>query len=271
MISQSVSASIALKNPGKGIFWKEWAVLTIAGMLATFAVLPAQWPMILQTARETHQNLLQVLGLQLVSAPFQAGIIVGFGLWLAQRAGLGAPILKAWLQGVQVRARLKSILLPSVLAGVIGALVIAAANQWLFLPLMPGFSSPISQVRDWQGILASFYGGIGEELVTRLFALSLFAWVFGRFSHTAEKYPSSMALWAAIVLSAVIFSLGHLPATALAAKITPLIILRSMVLNGGLGMLYGYYYWKHGLESAMLAHFSSDIVLHFLIPLLFLH
>ncbi len=30
-------------------------------------------------------------------------------------------------------------------------------------------------------------------------------------------------------------------------------------------------YWKRGLESAMLAHFSSDIVLHFLIPLLFLH
>ncbi len=107
-------------------------------------------------------------------------------------------------------------------------------------------------------------------MVTRLFALSLFAWVFGRFSHTTEKLPSNIALWAAIILSAVIFSLGHLPATALATKITPLIILRSLVLNGGLGMLYGYYYWKRGLESAMLAHFSSDIVLHFLIPLLFL-
>jgi hypothetical protein len=33
-------------------------------------------------------------------------------------------------------------------------------------------------------------------------------------------------------------------------------------LNGVLGVAFGRLYWKKGLESAMIAHFSADIVLH---------
>jgi hypothetical protein len=39
-------------------------------------------------------------------------------------------------------------------------------------------------------------------------------------------------------------------------------------LNGLLGVGFGWLYWKYGLESAMLGHFSADIVLHVLPPLL---
>ena len=46
------------------------------------------------------------------------------------------------------------------------------------------------------------------------------------------------------------------------APLTTLIIIRAVVLNGLLGLAFGYLYWKRGLESAMVAHFSADLLLH---------
>jgi membrane protease YdiL (CAAX protease family) len=36
-------------------------------------------------------------------------------------------------------------------------------------------------------------------------------------------------------------------------------------LNGLAGLAFGYLYWTRGLESAMLAHFTADLVLHVLL------
>jgi membrane protease YdiL (CAAX protease family) len=38
-------------------------------------------------------------------------------------------------------------------------------------------------------------------------------------------------------------------------------------LNGLAGVAFGWLYWKRGLESAIVAHFSADIILHVLLAL----
>jgi len=38
-------------------------------------------------------------------------------------------------------------------------------------------------------------------------------------------------------------------------------------LNGLGGLAFGWLYWKQRLESVMMAHFSADIVLHVITPL----
>ena len=45
-------------------------------------------------------------------------------------------------------------------------------------------------------------------------------------------------------------------------------VLRTLLLNGIAGIAFGWLYWKRGIEMAMLAHFSADIVLHVVTPLL---
>ena len=101
----------------------------------------------------------------------------------------------------------------------------------------------------------------------RLFVMSLLVWL-GRFlSKTPEGKPTSVVFWIANILAAVLFGLGHLPATALLIPLTPLVVTRAIVLNGLLGVVFGWLYWKRGLESAMLSHFSADIVLHVLLAL----
>jgi membrane protease YdiL (CAAX protease family) len=42
---------------------------------------------------------------------------------------------------------------------------------------------------------------------------------------------------------------------------------RTIALNAVGGLVFGWLYWKRGIEMAMLGHFSADIVLHVLAPL----
>jgi hypothetical protein len=79
--------------------------------------------------------------------------------------------------------------------------------------------------------------------------------------------PSVPVLWVATILAAALFGLGHLPMTSMMVPLTPLIIVRAFVLNGLLGVGFGYLYWTRGLESAMLAHLSADLLLHVLLAL----
>jgi len=124
-----------------------------------------------------------------------------------------------------------------------------------------------SQPEAWKGFLASFYGGIGEEIQLRLLIMSLIAWLASFISKTADNKPTNGVYWIANIMAAVLFGLGHLPTTALLVPLTPLIVTRAIILNGLGGVIFGYLYWKRGLESAMVAHFSADIVLHVLLAL----
>ena len=76
-------------------------------------------------------------------------------------------------------------------------------------------------------------------------------------------------LWIATLLAAVLFGIGHLPGTAaIGLSLDSLVITRALVLNGLGGVVFGWLYWTRGLESAILAHFSADVVLHAVVPLI---
>jgi len=97
--------------------------------------------------------------------------------------------------------------------------------------------------------------------------MSVLAWLGKFISHTPDGRPTTAILWIANVLAAVLFGLGHLPATSALLPLTPLFVTRAIVLNGLLGVAFGYLYMTRGLESAMISHFSADIVLHVLLAL----
>ena len=97
--------------------------------------------------------------------------------------------------------------------------------------------------------------------------MSLIAWLGSFISKTVEGKPTGVIFWIANILAAVVFGIAHLPAMALIIPLTPLVITRTILLNGVGGVIFGWLYWKRGLESAMVAHFSADIVLHVLLAL----
>jgi membrane protease YdiL (CAAX protease family) len=248
--------------------WKEFFILVAAGLFGVVASLPTAWSTIMETAANANAPVQLLLGGQIVQSAIWMVLAVGIGLLLSKKTGLGAPILEGYINREAVGAKLRSHILPSISLGVLGAIAAKALDAYFFIPNMPGFSSVISQVSGWKGFLASFYGGITEEILSRLFFLTLLAWILGRFIRSKNQQPSKSAMWIAILASAAIFGLGHLPATLMNNQFSPMILARAIILNGIPGTIFGYLYWKRGLEFSMMAHFSADLVVHVIYPLL---
>lgn len=68
-------------------------------------------------------------------------------------------------------------------------------------------------------------------------------------------------MWTAIVVSAVLFGVGHIPALAQAVSLTPALVARTVLLNAVAGFLFGWLYWRRSLEVAMVAHASFHVPL----------
>ncbi len=257
--------------------WKIFWILLGAATLGLLAIIP--YSLALQAGGPQPAQLplpLPVLAaIQIAQQIVMFGIAISLGLLLAGRIGLGLPILAARLKGEKVAEQVRAMLPISLVLGVAAALLIIALDVFVFQPLLKAqlgsqaLSNSLRTARPaaWKGFLASFYGGIDEEILLRLFLMSLLAWL-GRFlGRTSEGRPTTTILWVANVLAAILFGLGHLPATSLIFPLTPLVIVRAVVLNGLAGMAFGYLYFKHGLESAMLSHFTGDLILHVLFAL----
>jgi membrane protease YdiL (CAAX protease family) len=113
--------------------------------------------------------------------------------------------------------------------------------------------------------LACAYGGLDEEILMRLFLLSVLLWVLTKIFRAS---PRNMILfWSANLLAALVFGAGHLPAAAsLHILLTPSLVVTVIGLNAFVALGFGYLYWSRGLEAAMLAHFTADLVLHVVGP-----
>jgi membrane protease YdiL (CAAX protease family) len=96
--------------------------------------------------------------------------------------------------------------------------------------------------------------------------MTLLVWVGARLTGTAVPRP--LVVWAAIAITALLFGAGHLPTAAALLPLSPLVIARALLFNGLGGMVFGWLYWKRSLVAAMIAHFSADIVLHVLVPVI---
>lgn len=249
--------------------WKVYGVLVAGGFVGALLLMP--YVVALNPAALTRLSIPVPLALALsvLQTMVLVALVGGLGLWMATRVGLGAPRLEEWLSGDRAGAlaRLRPALLPAVIAGVVGAVVVLLLDVLVFQPQMAGaLSGAAGSPNYWQGLLASFYGGIDEEILLRLGMMTFLVWLASWVSRRRPMSPS--IYWTGNVLAALLFGAGHLPTAAALTTLTPVLIIRTVLLNGLLGIVYGYFYWKHGLVSGMVSHFSSDLILHVLTPLL---
>ena len=245
-----------------GINWKLFFILLIASVIATVLVLPYTFSL---SPALAHVFTPVVFVAQIVQSAIEFSVAIFIGLFLAKRVGFGLPVLEGWLEGKEVGAYLKSILGISIVLGVF-AVVLLVLSSLLYAPVPALIHSAGTSIPLWEGFLASFYGGIGEEILFRLFVMTLLVWIVFKIKETADGKPTTIGTWLAIIISAVLFGLGHLPVASTVATVTPLTVAEAVVNNGIVGIICGWLYWKKGLESAMIAHFSADIGLHVIIP-----
>ncbi|GAA0506084.1 CAAX protease self-immunity [Halorubrum aquaticum] len=116
------------------------------------------------------------------------------------------------------------------------------------------------------------YGGVTEEILLRWGLMAPIAFVLWRVraavgdgtgagAGAGAETPSETTTWVAIVASAVVFGLGHLPALASSFGLTTALVVRTVLLNAIVGVALGWLFWRRSLETAMVAHAAFHVAL----------
>jgi len=177
------------------------------------------------------------------------------GLVLARRLGLGAPLLEAWAERRPVDVR-RTLAPPALWGALVGGALLGFFE--LFSESLDKlFPQAVTSPPWWAGALGAISAGIGEEAMLRLFLLSALA------VPLTLLLPRTSALWTANVLAALAFGALHFfNVVALGMPFTPLLVTLVLVLNGGVGVLWGWIYTTRGIEAAIVSHIACDLILH---------
>jgi membrane protease YdiL (CAAX protease family) len=98
--------------------------------------------------------------------------------------------------------------------------------------------------------------------------MTALVWLAWRFLQHRRGAPRVGYVWLAIAVSAVLFGAGHLPAaSALVGALDMNVVAFVMGANAVFGLLFGYLFWRFGLESAMIAHALAHVVNYLARPL----
>ena len=248
------------------INWKSFIVLLSLSLISVACVFPYILTIQGEVLAKIGQPIWLIFIAQLIQCLILFSIAIFFGLWFTKKINFKLPLIEAILEKRNYRQVLKNILGPSIIIGAITAVIIYASDI-LFTLQGAVISTHQSYAPIWQKLLAALYGGTTEEILMRLFLMTFFIWLGTKLFR--QNQPTRMVIIISIFLAAIIFGLGHLPITASLTKIDSLVVSRAIVLNGIGGIVFGWLFWKKGLESAMIAHFTADIFLLSILPLLF--
>lgn len=249
----------------KAINWKIFFILLGIGLISTMCVFPYIMSVQGELLQQIGQPIWIIFVAQFAQSLILYSIAIFFGLFFTKKIGFQLPLLEALAEKSDHKGILKNILGSSILLGAGTAVTIYIIDA-LFTMGGVVISTHQNYAPIWQKLLAAFYGGSVEEILLRLFLMTFFIWLIARIFK--QDQPTRANIITSIFLAAIIFGLGHLPITASLTEITPLVIGRAIVLNGIGGIVFGWLFWKKGFESAMIAHFTADIFLLTILPLL---
>lgn len=243
----------------------DFLLFWIAASIGAIAVMPYQFKMLKGRIEEDARNnpkkkIPPTSVLKLISI-LQSVVLLGvasfIGTLLAPKVDLNWWIINSFISGTSIPYHVPTIVLVGIILGALAALVIIGLDV-VFSKKMPKVDSPEEPTKG-QALLASFYGGISEEVLTRLFLMTLFVYLASLLG------LGSISYWIGIILAALLFGVGHLPAALSLFGKTPFVIFRTILLNTIPGVIFGFLYWKYGIEIAMISHFTGDIVLHVIV------
>ena len=244
-------------------YWKTLLFFGVIGLVGGFFVglyvlesYPAeiQQQLIAEVEKAGISGISVDILLAIVTAMQSLGygvILGGVGIYLAKQIGL-------WKDEKTIT---KEPLIAALIIAFIGGLV-------LILPDILWFGKQLQAIMDTYAakptipyLLATVtYGAVIEEVLLRLFAMSLVAFILHKIFGKKEGKPSATLLMVANIVAAALFAVGHLPTNFALFGSSFLVVFRCLLLNGVFGLAFGWLYRKYGLRYAMIAHGGCHIV-----------
>lgn len=228
-----------------------WSAGTLGAVAVTVGLLPRL---------SATMPLPGPLWLMMLAGVFQSALLVALAVWggtaLAPAVGLHAPAFEAAATHSAIIPALKPQLLPGFIAGVLGGLLLFAS-----LRLSPAAIAAVQGQFNPPLYARVLYGGITEEVLLRWGLMTAFTWLAWRFFQGKRGAVRPGLTWLALAVSALLFAVGHLPAAAyFIGALTGPVVFFVIGLNTTFGLLFGWLFWRRGLESAMVAHAVTHLV-----------
>ncbi len=240
---------------------KPSILLFSLGFLGIASIVPLI-PQIL--ALQSAELPLSIEMIQIISVA-QSSVLLLLMIWLgsvfSKKVGLSAPVIFALARSESAYNELKPQIIPALIGGIAGGIFIL-----LFLGALSSYlpteflSAGEKLILPWYTKM--LYGGITEELLMRWGLMSFLVWGVYRLTQKNGSEILDHNYIIAIVASALIFGLGHLPvAFSLSPEVTAPLVAYIILGNAAFGFIAGYLYWKRGLECAIGAHMIAHITM----------
>jgi hypothetical protein len=180
-------------------------------------------------------------------------LMAALGLWAAPKVGLDAPVVRAWAEGRSLWPALQPQLVPAVLGGLAVAAVLVAFASYLqtqpaAAPLLTPRNAAAHAAALWR-LRRGADAALGHPVALRVAG----SWRAGGARRTG---PVLVRIWAGLTVAALLFAVvGHLPTAHMLLPDPPAWLTGLIVATNALpGLLFGWLFWRRGLEAAMGAH-----------------
>lgn len=227
-------------------------IVIVAGIFSARYSIKLIDPALLHQAIEQIGSETVLIAVTAAQTVLYAAVCGFFGYILSDRIGLMRPL----------RIERKPLLITLIVSVVFGA--VFSLDAWTFGKWVPEIGASYIAAGTFDAdiwIASILYGGVIEEVMMRLFLMSLVAFLLWKlFFRKKETVPTGVLI-TANAAAAVLFATGHLPSTAVTfGMLTPLLLLRCFLLNGAFGLLFGRLYRTYGIQYAVLCHALLHIV-----------
>ncbi|MFT5194421.1 MAG: membrane protease YdiL (CAAX protease family) [Cellvibrionaceae bacterium] len=240
---------------------KSNTILFLLGFIGVLSVIPLLPRLLEAQPQPIPVSLATLQLLSVIQSAVLLILMVIIGSFFARKVNLKAPVISAVGNSESMAQALRPQIMPAIWGGTLGGVLLILFFNGMSGYLPAQFLSAGEQLSlPWYTRL--LYGGITEEILVRWGIMSLFVWVLYRLTQPKETPVKSYNYLFGIIISAILFGLGHLPAASLlTSELTTLLIVYIILGNAIFGFIAGYLFWKKGLESAILAHIITHLIL----------
>jgi len=206
----------------------------------------------------------QIKLLTLINPTMMLVLSVVIGTIFYDTVDLKVPFTSRILDSTQPPIKIVEILKFGIIGGLVSGVLLNIVGL-VYNPILPEEFKELGESIKPSLATRFLYGGITEEILMRFGLMTFIVWGSSKLFGGTKSY----VYWTGILLSAVLFALGHFP-IAYQTLENPSTLLLSYILLGNSigGVIFGWLYWKKGLESAFLAHIFTHVTLLIAAPLL---